>query len=352
MTQHRMSSQSWRQVLLPAQATVREAIRNLNDSTLQIVLVVSETGVLLGTLTDGDIRRGLLRGLDLDSNVATMMQREPLVAPPQVERESVLQLMRANLIRQLPVVDEQRRVVGLHLFDEIMMPHRRTNLVVIMAGGRGRRLQPHTNSCPKPLLPVHGKPILEHIIERAKSEGFHHFVLAVNYLGQMIEDYFGDGSSHRVDIRYLREETPLGTAGAVGLLEPRPDEPILVLNGDVLTDIRFGELLDFHDRHGAAATMAVRLHEWQHPYGVVQTRGVDIVGFEEKPVIRTKVNAGIYVVSPRVLGQLPAGGPCDMPEFFDALQRSGERTIVYPTHESWVDIGRPDDYEFAMKQTE
>ncbi len=345
-------SQRWRRALLPESATVRDAIHNLDDSSLQIVLVVSTTGVLLGTLTDGDIRRGLLRGMTLDSDIAAIVQREPLVAPPQVDRESVLQLMRANLIRQLPVVDEQRRVVGLHLFDEIMMPHRRANLVVIMAGGRGRRLQPHTNSCPKPLLPVRGRPILEHIIERAKSEGFHRFVIAVNYLGHMIEDYFGDGRGLRVEIEYLREETPLGTAGAVALITPRPDEPFLVSNGDVLTDIRYGELLDFHGRYAAAATMAVRLHEWQHPFGVVQTRGVDIVGFEEKPMVRTKVNAGIYVVDPRVLGLLPTGGACDMPEFFETLQRSGERTIVYPTHETWLDIGRPDDYEIAMKDTD
>lgn len=343
------SSRSWRRALLRENATVRDAIRNLDESSLQIVLVVSGGGTLLGTLTDGDIRRGLLRGMVLDSPIEPLVQREPLVAPPQVDREAALQLMRANLIRQLPIVDEQRRVVGLHLFDEIAMPQRRDNVMVIMAGGRGRRLQPHTNSCPKPLLPVRGKPILEHIIERAKLEGFSRFVLAINYLGHMIEGHFGDGSSHRVEIQYLREETPLGTAGAVALLEPRPSEPFVVSNGDVLTDIRYGEMLDFHARHGAAATMAVRLHEWQHPFGVVETRGMDLVGFEEKPIIRTKVNAGIYVVDPVVLGLLPVGIARDMPEFFTSLKLAGKRTVAFPIHESWMDIGRPDDYESAER---
>lgn len=346
------ATQRWRRALLQENASVRDAIRNLDQSALQIALVVSGDGTLLGTLTDGDIRRGLLKGMNLDSPVDPVVQRQPLVAPPQVDREAALQLMRANLIRQLPVVDERRRVVGLHLFDEITMPHRRSNLMVIMAGGRGQRLQPHTNNCPKPLLPVRGKPILEHIIERAKQEGFSRFVLAVNYLGHMIEDYFGDGSSHRVEIRYLRESTPLGTAGAVALLDPRPTEPFIVSNGDVLTDIRYGELLDFHLRHQAAATMAVRLHEWQHPFGVVETRGVDLVSLQEKPTIRTKVNAGIYVIDPRVLVQLSAGSPCDMPDLFRSLQRSGERTVVFPIHESWMDIGRPDDYEDAAREPE
>jgi NDP-sugar pyrophosphorylase family protein len=261
----------------------------------------------------------------------------------------VLHLMQANVIHALPVVDESRRVIGLHLLNELLTPTQRPNLMVIMAGGQGTRLRPHTENCPKPMLPVGGKPMLEHIIERAKSEGFYHFVLAIHYLGHMIEKHFGDGSRWQVRIEYLREDTPLGTAGAIGLLNPRPSLPFMVSNGDVLTDIHYGELLDFHSRHGATATMAVRLHEWQHPFGVVRTKGVDIVGFEEKPVARSHINAGIYVLEPSALDALKAGEHCDMPTLFGRLQEHAARTIVYPMHEPWLDVGREDDLARAQQ---
>jgi NDP-sugar pyrophosphorylase family protein len=273
--------------------------------------------------------------------------REPLVVPPQVSRETVLQLMQANKLRQLPVVDEARRVIGLHLWDELMVPTVRANRMVIMAGGRGARLRPHTETCPKPMLPVSGKPMLEHILDRAKGDGVQRFVFAIHYLGHMIEEYFGDGSRWQVEIEYLREKSPLGTAGAISLLASRPDVPVIVSNGDVLTDIRYGELLDFHVRHSAAATMAVRLHEWEHPFGVVLTSGVDIVGFEEKPVSRSHVNAGIYVLSPEAIDALTPGEHCDMPVLFSRLKSGGARTIVYPMHEPWLDVGREEDLDRA-----
>jgi dTDP-glucose pyrophosphorylase/CBS domain-containing protein len=344
------AAEAWRRGLVPPSATLQEVIRNLDETGLQIALVVSAAGVLLGTVTDGDIRRGLLRGLDLGGHVDAIMQREPLVVPPSLGREIVLQLMQANKFHQLPVVDPERRVVGLHLWDELLVPARRPNLMVIMAGGRGTRLRPYTESCPKPLIKVGGKPMLEHIVERARAEGFMQFVVAVHYLGEMIEEYFGDGSRWQVEIRYLREAEPLGTAGALALLEPRPGAPFVVSNGDVLTDIHYGELLDFHSRHGAAATMAVRLHEWQHPFGVVRSKGVDITGFEEKPVSRSHINAGIYVLEPAALDVLRAGEPCDMPALFLRLQQRTARTIVYPMHEPWLDVGRSADLERAQTE--
>jgi NDP-sugar pyrophosphorylase family protein len=246
------------------------------------------------------------------------------------------------------VVDEDQCVVGLHLWDDLMVPRQRANLMVIMAGGQGTRLRPHTESCPKPLLPIGGKPMLEHIIERARADGFQRFVLAIHHLGQMIEDYFGDGSRWQVQIDYLREESPMGTAGAIGLLNPRPEMPFLVSNGDVLTDISYGGLLDFHYCHGASATMAVRMHEWQNPFGVVRTKGVDIIDFEEKPIIRSHINAGVYVLEPNSLDVLIAGEYCDMPTLFSRLQEKTARTIVYPMHEPWLDVGRVDDLESAQ----
>jgi len=340
----------WRQAILLASATLQQTINNLNQVAIKIVMVVNELGELQGTISDGDIRRGLLKGLTLNSPITDVIRRDPLVVPPEIGREMIMQLMVANRIQQIPVVDEHGHVVGLHLWDEIATPPKRSNLMVIMAGGMGTRLRPHTENCPKPLLPVAGKPMLEHIIERAKLEGFSHFVLAIHYLGHMIEDYFGNGERLRVKIDYLREQSPLGTAGALSLLDPRPGSPFVVTNGDVITDIRYGELLDFHMRQSAMATMAVRVHEWQHPFGVVQTNGVEIVGFEEKPVARSHINAGVYALDPNALDVLSSGVPCDMPTLFERLQARAKRTVAYPMHEPWLDVGKPDDLTRANSE--
>jgi dTDP-glucose pyrophosphorylase len=334
----------WRKALLPLNATIEHAIKNLNETALQIVLVISPDGELFGTLTDGDIRRGLVNNYDTKNSIETIIHREPLVAPLTLSREMVLQLMQANQIHQVPIVDEKRRVLGLHLWDEIIAPNQRPNLMLIMAGGQGVRLRPYTENCPKPMLPVGGKPMLEHIISGAKAEGFQSFIIAIHYLGNMIEEYFGDGSKWNVQIDYLHEETPLGTAGAMSLLNPRPDVPFVVSNGDVLTDIRYGDILDYHCRNSASATMAVRMYEWQHPFGVVRTKGVDILGFEEKPIVRNHINAGIYALNPEALNLLKAGENCNMPTLFSRLQNKLGRTIVYPMHEPWLDIGSKEDY--------
>jgi dTDP-glucose pyrophosphorylase len=341
------AEERWRRAILPVHSTIEQVIRNLDQVAIKIVLVVNERGELEGTISDGDVRRGLLKGLDLASPITNVVHRNALVVPPEMGRETVMQLMVANKIQQIPVVNEQHHVVGLHLWDEITTPLARSNLMVIMAGGMGTRLRPQTESCPKPLLPVAGKPMLEHIIERAKQEGFNNFVIAIHYLGYMIEDHFGNGERLGVRIDYLREQSPLGTAGALGLLNPRPQAPFVVTNGDVLTDIRYGELLDFHVRYNAVATMAVRVHEWQHPYGVVQTQGVDIVGLEEKPVARSRINAGVYALTPDALSVLSAEAHCDMPTLFARLKEKAARTVAYPMHEPWLDVGRPDDLQSA-----
>ena len=341
-------SRNWATASLSSDATLKDAIRSLNQSAMQIVLVVSSENTLLGTITDGDIRRGLLRGLTLDNLLTSVIRPSPLVVPPTMNRDIVLQLMQGNGLNAIPVVDAERRLVGLHLLNELLALPKRDNAMVIMAGGQGTRLRPHTEKCPKPLLPVGGKPMLEHIIERAKAEGFRRFVLAIYYLGHMIKEYFGDGQRWQVDIEYLSETSPLGTAGAISMLKPRPEMPFIVSNGDVLTDVRYGEVLDFHSRHRAAATMAVRLHEWQNPFGVVRTRGVDIIGFEEKPITRSHINAGIYALDPSVLGALNRGEYCDMPTLFRRLQEKSERTIVYPMHEPWLDVGCAVDLERAQ----
>lgn len=338
----------WRKALLPATASIQEAIHNLDEVAIQIILVVNEAGKLEGTVSDGDIRRGLLKGLGLHSPIKSIVHTNPFVVPEGIKQHLVLQIMSANKIRQIPIVDQENKVIGLYLWDNITTPLERSNLMVIMAGGKGTRLRPYTESCPKPMLHVAGRPMLEHIIERAKLEGFTTFILAIHYLGHVVEEYFGDGTRFGVKISYLKEKTPLGTAGALSLFSPWSDLPFLVTNGDVITDIRYGELLDFHNRHNAIATMAVRTHEWQHPFGVVKMKGVEIIGFEEKPVFRSYINAGVYVLSPEALGTLEKGIPCDMPTLFERLKYQEKRIVAYPMHEPWLDVGRPDDLATAQ----
>ncbi len=337
------SVETWKEAMLPKGATIRDAIANLNATSLQIVLVTLPENKLYGTLTDGDIRRGLLRGLNLDDLIDMLVNINPLVVPHQLEADAALQLMKANRAQHLPIVDSEYHIIGLFSLKELVLPSERDNTVIIMAGGFGTRLRPHTENCPKPLLSVGGKPLLEHIIERSKQEGFRKFVLAIYYLGHMIEEYCGDGSQWDVQIEYLKEEKPLGTAGAINLYAPKSELPLIITNGDVLTDIQYGDMVDYHVRQGAMGTMAVRQYEWQHPFGVVRTNGVEIVGFEEKPISRSHINAGVYVLEPLALSYLNADERCDMPSLFARLQDDSKKTVVYPMHEPWLDVGRHND---------
>ena len=342
-----MTETVWRKAILSSGANIDQVIKTLDQTAIKIVMIVGEQGDLLGTISDGDIRRGLLRGLNLSSSIESVINCSPLVAVPNMPRELVLQMMIVNKVQQVPVLDEKRRVVGLHLWHGINSEPFRKNPMVIMAGGAGTRLRPQTEHCPKPMLRVSGKPILEHIVERAKLNGFDHFIFVIHYLGDMIEEYFGNGSRWQIKIDYIREEVPLGTAGGISLLRPRPDIPFVVTNGDIITDVDYGRVLDFHVRQEAVATMAVRLHEWQHPFGVVEIDGVDIIGFEEKPLMHTHINAGVYVLDPSVLDELIANEQCDMPTFFGRIQDKYLRTVAYPMHEPWLDLGRPSDFENA-----
>ena len=235
----------WRQAIIPESSTIGQVILNLNQGGIKIVLVVAKDTKLIGTISDGDIRRGLLKGLDLNSPIDSIVHRKALVVPPEMAHDMVMQLMAANKIQQIPIVDGQQQLVGLHLWDQISTSPVRPNLMVIMAGGKGTRLLPHTQNCPKPMVLVNGKPMLEHIIDRGKLEGFNQFVLAIHHLGHIIEAHFGNGERLGVKIDYLREQSPLGTAGALGLLNPKPNAPFVVTNGDIITDVRYGELLDF-----------------------------------------------------------------------------------------------------------
>lgn len=336
--------------ILPT-ATLREAIDALNRGGARIALMVDEVGHLIGTLTDGDIRRSLLRGLDLSESAAPAAQRRFYAAPVATSAAEALSLMRRHSIDQLPVVDGAGRLIGLYLRDELLglAPAKHPNPVVLMAVGRGTRLRPLTDHCPKPMLRVAGKPILESVLEQCISSGLGTFYLAVNHLKEQIRDYFGDGSRWGVEIQYIEESIPLGTAGALRLLpeQGRQQGPLIVMNGDVLTRLNLAQLLEFHSSNGAAATLCVRTHEVLIPFGVVEADDLELVGFREKPVLRHQVNAGIYALEPGLLALLPQDQPMDMPSLLMAAHAEGQRVAVCPIHEYWCDIGRPETLQQA-----
>jgi len=338
---------NWKDAVLKDFATIRDAMKVIDRSSLQIVMIVNQKNHLMGTVTDGDIRRGILRGISLDQPVKLIMQKRPTTANVGDPREKILALMRTKMIRQIPILDAKCVVVGLQLLDELMNIAPLDNWVVIMAGGLGKRLSPLTDSLPKPLIPVGTKPILETIVENFVERGFRNFYLAVNYKDHMIKKHFGNGEKWKIQIEYLSEAKKLGTAGALGLLSKRPSQPVLVMNGDLLTKVNFNQLLDFHQASNVDATMCVREYDFQVPYGVIKMDDRFIRSIDEKPVHKFFVNAGIYVLGPHALKQIPKESAYDMPQLFERLIKNKKRTAAFPIHEYWLDIGKIEDLNQA-----
>ncbi|MFN7534757.1 MAG: nucleotidyltransferase family protein [Brevundimonas sp.] len=337
--------------LVAPEAPLVEAIGRLDAARQKLIVLVDPEGRLVGTVSDGDVRRGLLRGVRLEDQVRAVANLAPLTIPAKGEAAAVTRRrLEERGVAMAPVVDAAGRVVGLFP-DAPATPAERDNLVVIMAGGRGVRLAPLTHTCPKPMLKVGGRPLLETILERLRARGFRRFRLAVNYLAEIITDHFGDGSAFGVEIDYLREEAPLGTAGALSLLKEPLDAPLLVMNGDLLTRVDFGGLLDFHRDHGGDATLCVRRERMQAAFGVVETDGDRFMtGLVEKPTYEWLVNCGIYALSPRALDILPPGERFDMTDALKRLADDGRGVGVFPLHEDWLDVGRPDDLETARRE--
>jgi len=339
---------SWKEVIVSADTQLGDAIARIDRSGLQIAIVVSDRGCLQGVVSDGDVRRAILRGYRLDISVSEIMNRDATTAHYKTPHADLLALMRRKVLHHIPLLNDERQVVDLVTLDELLGVSERSNWVVLMAGGLGTRLLPLTKECPKPMLNVGGKPILESILERFIEQGFRRFFLSVNYLAESIQSYFGDGQKHGVEINYLHESVKLGTAGALSLLPEYPRESIIVMNGDLLTRVRFDQLLKFHEEHDAIATMAVREYDFQVPYGVVNIDGEHIESIDEKPVHRFFVNAGIYALAPRALEHIANGVELDMPTLFEKLVAAGHKTSAYPVREYWLDVGRIDDYERAQ----
>ncbi|MFE1630426.1 nucleotidyltransferase family protein [Brevibacillus reuszeri] len=339
--------ESWMNILVQPDTPILKVLEIIDVGARQLALVVDENRRLLGTVTDGDIRRGLLKGVLLESSVKIVMNAYPIVATPYDTRENILSLMKLKRLHQIPVLDEDGRVVHVEVLSDLLRPKLKDNWVVLMAGGLGTRLHPLTQECPKPLLKVGDKPLLETILLNFIEHGFHQFYMSVNYKSEMIQAYFGDGSRWNVTIKYLHEDRALGTAGALSLLPEKPTLPMFIMNGDLLTKINFDHLLDFHVTYQAKGTMCIREYDFQVPYGVVRIDKHRMLGIEEKPIKRFFVNAGIYVLDPTALELIPTNEFFDMPSLFDKFVETQQQAVVFPIREYWLDIGRISDFERA-----
>lgn len=337
-----------RSITVAPETTIRNAAQAIQDSTIKFILVSDASNVLLGTVTDGDIRRAVLQAIDLDASVQTIMNRQPKVSHRNDNLIALRKYMRSSVIRHLPVVDDDNRVIDLVLLDAPEDVEQQDATVVLMAGGRGSRLMPLTKDTPKPLLKIGSKPLIERQIEQLVGQGFRRFYISVNYLGHMIEEHFGDGSRMSAEIRYLRESTPLGTAGALSLLRER-DRPVVVLNGDIITKTNFATMLEYFKEHRVEATMGVREYLYTVPFGCVRINGTTIVDLEEKPTMRHLINAGMYILSPLALSLLRNDEYCDMPQLLKAVIDTGYKANTFHITEEWIDIGQKDDLMWAQK---
>ncbi len=334
-------------VFLHSNSTLEHALLVIDKGAVKFALVVDTDNKLLGTLSDGDIRRGLLRKKLLNETIEDVYFKNPTTANKSVSKEDLLHLCLANGIVQVPIVDEDRKVIDVFIIDDGLQKKQHENHVVLMVGGLGTRLRPLTENTPKPMLEVGGKPILETIVRRFVDSGFTNITMCLGYKSNVIQDYFRDGGSFGANIDYIVEEKRMGTAGALTLLEKRLNNPFFVMNGDLLTNIDFEEMLDFHVEHNSKATMCVREYDIEVPYGVVNTINENIVSIDEKPIHNFFVNAGIYILDPECIDLIPRDEFYDMPSLFEKIITNNKKTISFPLQEYWLDIGRIADYEKA-----
>jgi dTDP-glucose pyrophosphorylase len=327
-----------------------ETLRRIDQGNLQLA-VVERDGKIVGTVTDGDVRRALLSGIGLDASVERVMNQKPIVGPVGISNAAALTLMRRHSIHQLPIVDTEGKVTEVKFIDDLAVaPPSGDNWVILMAGGLGSRLKPLTNETPKPLLQIGDKPILETVLTGFVKAGFGKFFISINYKAEMIREYFGDGSAWGVDISYLEEHERLGTAGALSLLPERPTQPFFVMNGDLLTTVNFEQMLKYHREHDAFSTVCVREHSVTVPFGVVDFDEHRLIGIREKPTQKFFVNAGVYLLDPGILDHLGANETIDMPSLIERTIAKGKPSVGFPLREYWIDVGRLDDLQRASDE--
>jgi dTDP-glucose pyrophosphorylase len=343
-------------LLIHRTQTLREALTCVDVGAEGIALVVSDDRKLLGTITDGDLRRATLAGLDVDTSTVDMLLRQrsagrtgPVTAAVGTPASELMRMMKANSVRHIPLTDAGGKVIELALLRELALEDDLPVTAVVMAGGLGTRLRPLTEKLPKPMLPVGDRPVMERVLEQLQKVGISHVSITTHYKPEAIVEHFGDGHQFGMEIDYVNEKEPLGTAGALGLLKP-PEGPVLVINGDVLTQVNFRSMLSYHSDNHADMTVGVRRFELQVPYGVIEMEGPDVTRLDEKPTYRFFINAGVYLVEPGVLSLIKSEERLDATDLIDRLIAAGKKVVGFPIHEYWLDIGRPDDYARANKE--
>lgn len=338
-------------IKLTADSTIQEAFEIINNGTVQIAIVVDKDDKLIGTVTDGDLRRAILSNKRLSDKIHDVYSAEPVVASTKNTKEEIVNICTSKKVHQIPIIDSFGRVISIDILDNLIKPESYDNKVVLMVGGLGKRLRPLTDSTPKPMLPVGGKPILQTIVERFASYGFTNIIMCIGYKSNVIQDFFGDGSKFGVNIEYVLEEKRMGTAGALSLLRgaQRPNSSFFVMNGDVLTSINFEYLMSFHLRNNSNATMCIREYDFQVPYGVVNTDNENIVSIDEKPVHNFFVNAGVYMLEPNCIDLIPEHKFYDMPSLFEEMLNLKRKVVSFPIQEYWLDIGHIDEYDKANR---
>jgi dTDP-glucose pyrophosphorylase/CBS domain-containing protein len=342
-------------ILLDPSDSVRTAMARINLGEVGLALVVDPSKKLVGTVSDGDVRRAILAGLSLETPVSDLLARKigtaqasPVVAPVGTDDGSLVRTMRTHQVDQLPLVDTEGRVVGLATLDEFVSCGPISVEAVIMAGGFGTRLRPFTDTLPKPMLPVAGRPLLERTIGSLRQAGIHNIHVTTHYLPEKITDHFGDGHDFGVRLRYVAEDEPLGTAGSIGLLE-QGDDPLLIINGDILTRVDFRALIAFHKRQRADMTVGVRQYDVHVPYGVIEAAEGRVSRVREKPKLSFLVNAGIYLLEARARQYIPSRKRYDMTDLIDRLLEENRPVASFPIVEYWLDVGRHDDYSRAQQ---
>ena len=349
-----MDFNSLKSLFISTDNSIRAAMKCVDRGGCGIALVVDQEMHLLGTITDGDVRRAILAGVDLELPVREILASKvntqypkPITAAPETDRTALIALMHKHVLRQIPILDNNGKVVDLMLLDDLIPIQDLPLQAVIMAGGFGTRLRPLTEDLPKPMLPVNGKPLMELVIEQLRKVGIRRVNVTTHYKPEKISDHFGDGSSFGVELTYVNEDRPLGTGGALGLIDA-PNETTLVINGDVLTQVDFRAMLAYHREHRADMTVAVKQYDIKVPYGVIECAGAHVCALKEKPQMHFLVNAGIYLIEPKVYEFIPNGEHFNMTDLIQRLLDTNHTVVSFPIIEYWLDIGRFADYEKAQ----
>lgn len=334
----------WKKISLKSESSIRNAMQVLDETGLRIILVADSKDRLLGTVTDGDIRRGFLKGVSINSEVTCVMNKNPVCAHSSYSSEKIYSIMERTGMLCIPVLEDDKTIIGFETINRIDEANDETS-VVLMAGGFGKRMMPLTKNLPKPMLPLNNKPIIHHIIDQLKICNFKNFFITTHYKSNMIIDYLHQINNLDVNIQFVEEERPLGTAGSLSLLKGKINSDFIVINSDLLIKINFSNFLSFHKNHGEIATLGVRKHIYQVPYGVVSIDDTSATDIIEKPTYTHFISAGVYCFKKDIFSFIDFNKYLDMPDLLKQIICTNENISTFPIHEFWADIGSVQDYQ-------